>query len=100
MPTIINQSTHAMPLPGDGEVLGPYEVAEVTRQWLKNHPSHRLKLPEEYNQMIRGLDRDDLIAHIKVRREHTDEDLTAQGETDELREQLLLDEPETEAAAE
>lgn len=98
MPTIINQSTESVPTP-DG-ALDPYEVGEVPRRWFLHHQSHRLKTPEEYNAMIRGLDRKALIDHTKVRRDCTDEDLDAQAKTEELREQLFLEEPAGEVAAE
>jgi len=79
------------PLPGPDGVVVPYEPFRAPRQWAREYEHHRLQTLEEYNLTIERMGREQLQNAIKRRRDISDEDLSASGSTDELRDRLKYD---------
>lgn len=86
---IINTGPHSFH--ADGERVEPFDLFDVSPTWLSNNPSSRLQTPDEYHADLEAMDRRELQKHIKMRRELSGEDLSAQGSAEELRERLRYD---------
>jgi len=82
---------NAIRVPGEAESVTPFEPFEAPDPWLaQNGRSHRIKTLEDYDQMLDGMDENELRTHLKARREQTDESLDARGSAETLRDQMYF----------
>ena len=84
--TILHTGSGA--IPGPEGPLGPFELADVPGAWLRRHNSHRVKTPEEYDDMLAGMGHRELVDHTQARRQRSGEELSASGSAPSLRAQL------------